>query len=65
MNPRPAPFKVPDVKRAVNCALSLGLTVTAFEIGTDGRIVVHTFDTAAVVDSADADLEKWKRSRNG
>ncbi|TKA98531.1 hypothetical protein FAZ78_00290 [Cereibacter changlensis] len=63
MTARPAPFKAPDVKRAVSCALSLGLKVTGFEIGTDGRIIVHTSDAAA--DSADADLEKWKRSRNG
>lgn len=61
----PTPFKVTDVKRAINCALSLGLKVSGFEIGADGRIIVHTPGIGPVADSADADLEKWKRARNG
>lgn len=62
---RPASFKAADVKRAVGCALALGLKVTGFEIGKDNRIIVHTADIEPVLDCADAELEKWKRARNG
>jgi len=61
---RAATFKKPDVTRAISCALSLGLKVTALEI-RDGAIIVHTSDAEPVAESAVTALEKWKRGRNG
>ena len=62
---RTATFKKPDVMRAISCALSLGLTVKAVEIGPDGAIIVHTSDAEPVADSAVTAFEKWKRKRDG
>lgn len=52
-----ATFREADVKRALKPALSLGLTVTRFEIGAEGQIVVYT--AAEGESSADAALAEY------
>lgn len=63
MPARPAPFRVTDVKRALKAAHDFGMTVTGYEIGADGSIVVRTSEAPS--NSADAALETWKRGQHG
>lgn len=57
-------FKKPDLKRAIEAALSLGLNVSGFLITRDGDIQVNT-DTAEL--GPDAALRAWERgnAKNG
>lgn len=55
-----AAFREADVKRALKPALALGLTVSRYEIGADGQIVVYT---ARDSQSELSPLEAWKASR--
>jgi hypothetical protein len=40
MSPRPAKFRQVDVTRALRAAKAAGITVSRYEIDTDGKIVV-------------------------
>ena len=42
-----AAFKITDLQRAIKAGQALGLPVTGYEIGADGRIIVHTTGSAA------------------
>ena len=37
-----AVFRIMDVQRAIKAGQALGLPVAGYEIGADGRIIVHT-----------------------
>lgn len=63
MTSRPASFSVTDVKRALKVARDFGMTVTGYEIGADGGIVVRTAEANS--SSADVALDRWMRGKNG
>ena len=63
MSSRNASFRVTDVKRALKVARDFGMTVTGYEIGADGGIVVRTAEANS--SSADAALDNWMRGQNG
>lgn len=57
-----ATFRQSDLQRAIKPALELGLKVTGYEIGADGRIIVRTADAEG--STADAALDAWARKRD-
>lgn len=58
---RAAGFTTADIMRALKPALTLGLTVTRYEIGKDGQIVVYT--TADDKNHGLSVLDTWKSRR--
>ena len=62
MTSRPTYFSVTDVKRALKVARDFGMTVTGYEISSDGGIIVRTAEASD--SSADAALERWMRGQN-
>jgi len=58
---RVAGFTTADIMRALKPALTLGLTITRYEIGKDGQIVVYT--TADDKNHSFSVLDAWKSRR--
>ena len=63
MSSRNAAFRMIDVKRALKVAREFGMTVTGYEIGADGGIIVRTAEASG--NAADDALDRWMRGQNG
>jgi hypothetical protein len=50
-------FNRNDLRRAIRSAQEMGLSVDSFEIGKDGKIVIHTRKGESV--SGGNDLDQW------
>jgi hypothetical protein len=55
-------FNRNDLRRAIRSAQEMGLSVDRFEIGRDGKIVVHTRKSEA--GEPDNDLDIWLRKKD-
>ena len=50
-------FNRNDLRRAIRSAQEMGLSIDSFEIGKDGKIVIHTRKGESV--SGGNDLDQW------
>lgn len=60
----PAPFRQADVTRAVRGVTAAGVVVGRVEVDREGRIVIHTTDSAAIAaDVPASDFDRWMAGR--
>jgi hypothetical protein len=50
-------FNRNDLRRAIRSAQEMGLSIDSFEIGKDGKIVIHTRKGESVIGGND--LDQW------